>query len=156
MKQMIMVRDYCADDVNSIAKILEEYPSPTGRVWTQSSVQEMMSDAVKEQPDGVFVAEIDGQVVGFAMVMYRAWLNIAYLDYIQVKTEWMNKGAGHRLIEKCINWAAAKGARILYTETGRNNDTAITFYQAHGFQITGYIPDYYQASLDAVILVNKL
>jgi len=156
VKQMILVRSYCPDDMNRIANILSEYPSPTGTIWIRKLVQEMMSDAVKEQPDGVFVAEISGEIVGFAIVMYRAWLRIAYLDYIQVATKWSNKGAGHRLIEKCINWARAKSARILYTETGRNNDTAIRFYKKHGFQITGHIPDYYQEGLDAVILVNKL
>jgi len=153
---MILVRNYCPDDVNRIASILSGYPSPTGTIWTKKLVQEMMSDAVKEQPDGVFVAEISGDIVGFAIVMYRAWLGIAYLDYIQVATKWSSKGVGHRLIEKCIEWARAKSARILYTETGRDNDIAIRFYKKHGFQITGHIPDYYKKGLDAVILVNKL
>jgi len=61
-----------------------------------------------------------------------------------------------KLIEKCINWTKEKGARIIYTETGKNNEKAIRFYQKNGFQITGYLPDYYQEGLDAVILVNKL
>jgi len=61
----------------------------------------MMSDALKEQPNGVFVAIMNGKVVGFAIVMYRQWLTIAHLDYIQVKTDLMNKGVGHRLMEKC-------------------------------------------------------
>jgi len=115
-----------------------------------------MSDALKEQPNGVFVAIMNGKVVGFAIVMYRQWLTIAHLDYIQVKTDLMNKGVGHRLMEKCVTWAREKSARIIYTETGKNNERAIKFYQKHGFQITGYIPDYYQKGLDAVILVNVL
>ncbi len=79
-----------------------------------------------------------------------------YLDYIQVKKEYINKGVGYRLIEKCVNWARDKRARIVYTETGRDNKIAIGFYQRHGFNITGCIPEYYQKGLDAVILVNKL
>ena len=152
----IVVRNYCTEDLEDIKEILSEYPSPTGRVWSEEMVEEMMSDALKAQPDGVFVAEIDGKVVGFTIVMYRDWLNIAYLDYIQVKTNQIDKGIGHRLMEKCINWAREKDARIIYTETGKNNERAIKFYQRHGFKITGYIPDYYQKGLDAVILVNIL
>jgi len=152
----IMVRNYRPEDLESVKEILSEYPSPTGRVWSESMVEEMMSDALREQSDGVFVAEMNGRVVGFAIMMYRDWFDIAYFDYIQVKIDQINKGVGHRLMEKCINWAREKGARIIYTETGKNNERAIKFYQRHGFKITGYIPDYYQKGLDAVILVNIL
>jgi len=156
MSREITVRSYRTEDLEGIKDILSEYPGPTGRVWTETMVEEMMSDALKEQPDGVFVATINDRVVGFAILMYRNWFNIAYLNYIQVKTDWMNKGVGHRLIEKYVSWAREKGARIIYTETGRNNEGAIKFYQRHGFKITGYIPGYYQKGLDAVILVNVL
>lgn len=156
MSREIVVRNYRTRDLKGIKEILSEYPSPTGRVWSENMVEEMMSDALKEQPDGVFVAAMNGKVVGFAIVMYRDWFNIAYLDYIEVKTDLMNKGVGHRLVEKCINWAKEKSARIIYTETGKNNERAIKFYQKHGFKTTGHIPDYYQKGLDAVILVNVL
>jgi len=116
----------------------------------------MISDSLKEQPDGVLVAQFDEKVVGFAIVLYREWFNIAYLDHIQAKMEWISKGVGHKLLEECLNWARKKSARIIYTETGRNNEIAIKFYQRHGFQITGHIPDYYREGLDAVILAKKL
>ena len=156
MSREITVRSYRTEDLEDIEEILSEYPGPTGRVWTEKMIKEMMSDALKEQPDGVFVATTNGRVVGFAIVLYKEWFNIAYLDYVQVKTEQMNKGVGHMLIEKCVSWAREKGARILYTETGKNNERAIQFYQKHGFKITGHIPSYYQKGLDAVILVNVL
>lgn len=156
MNLEIVVRDYSPDDLKYVKEILLDYPSPTGRVWSEDAAEQMMSDALKEQPDGVFVAEINGKVVGFAIVMHREWFNIAYLDYIQVKIGWINKGVGHGLIERCVNWAREKGARIIYTETGKDNERAIKFYKKHNFQITGNIPDYYQKGLDAVILVNRL
>ncbi len=156
MKRDIVVRDYRSDDLEDIKEILSGYPSPTGRVWSDSLVEEMMSDALREQPDGVLVAEVGGKVVGFAVVMYREWFNIAYLDYIQVKKDYINKGFGHRLIERCVSWAREKGARMIYTETGKDNERAIKFYKRHNFKITGRIPDYYQKGLDAVILVNRL
>jgi len=156
MNQKVLVRSYCPNDFEDVRAILQEYPSPTGKAWSEDSVREMISDALKEQSDGVFVLEVSGKVVGFAIVMYRNWFGVAYLDYIQVKTEWMGKGLGHKLIEKCLNFAEEKGARVIYTETGKNNENAIRFYQRHGFEISGYIPDYYQKGLDAVILVRKI
>jgi len=156
MNRQIVVRKYHPDDFKDIEEILSDYPSPTGRAWSRNVVKKMMSDALKEQPDGVFVTDFSGKVVGFVIVIYKDWFNIAYLDFIQVKMDWIDKGVGHQLIEKCINWAGEKGARIIYTETGKDNERAIGFYQKHGFQITGCIPDYYQKGLDAVILVRKL
>jgi ribosomal protein S18 acetylase RimI-like enzyme len=70
--------------------------------------------------------------------------------------EWINKGVGHMLIGRCINWTMKKGTRIIYTETGKDNKTAIEFYRKRGFKITGCIPEYYRKGLDAVILVRKL
>lgn len=156
MNGQIVVRKYHPDDFEDVAEILSDYPSPTGRAWTKRAVDEMMSDSLKEQPDGVLAAQFDEKVVGFAIVLYREWFNIAYLDYIQVKREWISKGVGHRLLEECLNWARKRGARVIYTETGRDNETAIEFYQRHGLQITGHIPDYYREGLDAVILTKKL
>jgi len=156
MSQKIVVRNFSSKDLRAVQEILFRYSSPTGHIWSEDMVREMMSDALTEQPDGVFVAEIDGKVVGFAVIFYKEWLGIAYLDYIQARAECTRKGIGHRLVQKCVNWAREKGARIIYTETGKNNDRAIRFYQKHNFQITGYIPDYYQRGLDAVILVRRL
>lgn len=156
MNREIFVRNYQPADLRNLKRILSEYPSPTGRIWSGDIVEEMICDALKESPDGVFLAEIDEKVVGFAVVMHQRWFNIACLDYIQVLTEWVDKGIGHQLIGKCITWAIKKGARILYPETGKDNERAIKFYQKHGFKITGHIPDYYQKGLDAVILVDKL
>ena len=152
----ILVRKYRSDDLAGIKEILFGQPSPTGRLWSGDMIEAFLSDALEEQPDGVLVAETHGKVIGFAVVIYRKWFNIAYLDYIQAKTEWMNKGVGHKLIEECMIWAKEKAARIIYTETAKNNERAIRFYQKHGFQITGCIPEYYQKGLDAVILVRKL
>ena len=156
MSPEIVVRSYCSDDLDNIKEILLDYPSPIGRLWKEDAIEEMMSDALKEQPDGVFVAEISEKVVGFAIVMHREWFNISYLDYIQVKEEWINKGIGHKLIEKCISWAKEKASRIIYTETGQDNEIAIKFYKDHSFKVTGRIPDYYRKGLDAVFLVRKL
>ncbi len=156
MNREISVRSYCPDDLHYVKKILSDYPSPTGRVWTKDAVSEMLSDALKEQPDGVFVAELGKKVVGLAIVMHKEWFNIAYLDYIQVKREWIGKGLGHKLMQKCIRWAKERGARILYTETAKTNAEAIGFYQRHGFKITGRIPEYYKKGLDAVILARRM
>jgi hypothetical protein len=92
MSQEIVVRNFSSKDLKAVQKILFRYSSPTDHIWSEDMVKEIMSDALTEQPDGVFVAEIGGKVVGFAIVLYREWFGIAYLDYIQTKAEWTKKG----------------------------------------------------------------
>jgi len=77
--------------MKAVQTILSGYSSQTGHIWSEDMVEKMMSDSLREQPDGVFVAEIGGKVVGFAIVVYREWFGIAYLDYIQTKAEWTKK-----------------------------------------------------------------
>lgn len=119
MSRKILVRNYRSDDLTHVKEILSEYPSPTGRVWSEDMVKEMLSDALREQPDGVFVAEMGGKVVGLAVVIHRDWFNISLPLCSQGMLEWINRGVGHKLIERCISWAREKGLRIIYTETGK-------------------------------------
>jgi len=42
---------------------------------------------------------------------------------------------GHKLIERCLDWTKEKGARLIYTETGRGNERAIGLCQRHGLRL---------------------
>lgn len=67
MPREIVVRNYRPEDLESIKEILSEHSSPTGRVWNENMVKEMISDALREQSDGVFVATTNGKVVGLPL-----------------------------------------------------------------------------------------
>ncbi|NIO36298.1 hypothetical protein GTO27_01190 [Candidatus Bathyarchaeota archaeon] len=74
MSQDIGARFYRSEDLGAIKKILSDYSSLTGRVWSNQLVERMITDALEEQPDGVFVAEKGGKVVGFAIVLHKEYL----------------------------------------------------------------------------------
>ena len=77
---------------------------------------------------GLFVAERDGEVVGFAACTEDelAWL---YVD-----PENMRKGIGRMLSEYALN----QFPEIRYVEALKGNEPALTLYKSLGFQLIGF------------------
>lgn len=76
---------------------------------------------------GLFVAEQDGEVVGFAACTEEelAWL---YVDPAN-----MRKGIGRMLSEHALSMFP----EIRYIEALKGNEPALTLYKSLGFQLTG-------------------
>ena len=81
----------------------------------------------------VFVAEIDGAIVGFAAVLPRADGN-AELDGLFVDPDCWRHGIGRELIGHAVERARASGAEALHVV---GNPHAEAFYRASGFETTG-------------------
>jgi GNAT superfamily N-acetyltransferase len=81
----------------------------------------------------VFVAETDGQLAGFGVVLPRED-GEAELDGLFVEPDGWGKGVGRRLIEEAARRAAALGARWLCVTA---NPRAEGFYLACGFELSG-------------------
>lgn len=59
--------------------------------------------------------------------------NVAYLSYINVSSDFQNKGIGKILIGKTISRSKEKGFKELRLEVKRNNEVALHFYLNIGF-----------------------
>jgi GNAT superfamily N-acetyltransferase len=94
------------------------------------------------------VAELDGEAVGDAQAhLHEPVANAAiqpgldgsrrrvYLSYLAVQAEHRGRGIGGRLLGAVEEWARAKGAELLLTDTNlRSNVGAVEFYESHGFE----------------------
>lgn len=146
----MVVRSYKEEDLGGIQQLLHGVPSPTGRMY---DAKEMIRE---HRRDDIYVAEMEGQVVGFAIAAFNDWNWTAYLDFTLVGMDHLRRGIGTALLEAVVKSMAAKGARFIYTETGEPNTGGLCFYIQNGFVPTGVIPDYYREGEDAIILVRKL
>jgi len=86
----------------------------------------------------VFVAELDGQQVGWIELGYQKWNNRMRVWTFLVKEEFRGKGIGMQLMEHAVNVAREKGARMLVLETQSCNVYAIDFYRRFGFELIGF------------------
>lgn len=82
---------------------------------------------------GVFVAERDGVIVGFAAVLVRAD-GQTELDGLFVEPTLWKCGIGRSLVEHCGEFARARGAAALHVV---GNPHAKGFYSTCGFEVVG-------------------
>ena len=79
-----------------------------------------------------FVVEVDGKVVGFAHCSFTnsTWLEKPdlYLEDLFVSPDYRRHGLGEFLIENCASFAKEAGARRLYWQTQRSNESAQKLY----------------------------
>jgi ribosomal protein S18 acetylase RimI-like enzyme len=93
--------------------------------------------------EGTFVAEIDGEIVGFAQVDPPEWNGRAAVPHLYVSARHRGRGLGGALVEALAEHAHAAGARCLWLETQNVNYPAIQFYLATGFYLCGLDESFY-------------
>jgi ribosomal-protein-alanine N-acetyltransferase len=96
------------------------------------------------------VAVDGGTVVGYAQAEVRG--DRAILQDIAVAEDHQRRGIGRKLLLKALDTVKAKGARIVLAEVHYKCASAIPFYYAHGFRISGSSQDYFGLGHDAVIV----
>jgi N-acetylglutamate synthase-like GNAT family acetyltransferase len=82
----------------------------------------------------VYVAEIDGAIVGFAAVIPRKGGG-SELDALFVEPGIWGRGIGRQLVEQCCTVARINGSRALHVI---GNPHAEGFYEACGFEQGGH------------------
>ncbi|MBL8583557.1 MAG: GNAT family N-acetyltransferase [Rhizobiaceae bacterium] len=100
----------------------------------------------------VLVADTDGAVSGYAVVLMRRNSKVARLYSIASVVH----GQGSALLEAAQEVAAARGAERLRLEVRRDNARAIAFYRRHGFEPIGERLDYYEDGMAALRFEKRL
>lgn len=101
------------------------------------------------------VAEVDGAVAGYSMVLYRRGTAIARLYSIAVDPDFGGKGVGRALLEEAEREAFEADRLVLRLEVREDNDRAIALYRAGGYRRIDRVADYYQDGM-AAIRMEKL
>ena len=89
----------------------------------------------------ILVAEIDGEVVGFAHVMILEQKrvpclkteNVVYLQDLVVSEALRSEGIGTKLIEACKEYGRQNGADFMRTQVFPQNARGMQFYERQGF-----------------------
>lgn len=89
------------------------------------------------------LAEVDGKVAGYAMVLFRKGSGVARLYSIATAPDVSGQGIGRRLLEAAEDEAFDHGRMLLRLEVREDNSRAIRIYEASGYRSIGSEPDYY-------------
>jgi [ribosomal protein S18]-alanine N-acetyltransferase len=138
----VTIRAGTAADLESIMPVMQAaFPAETGEAWTLTQC----SGALALSGTALTVATMnrngEEQSCGFAIV--RTVLDEAELLLIAVAIDAQRLGVGTRLLNHVEALARAKGVRKLHVEV-RHDNSALSFYDCHGFIKVGERSNYYR------------
>lgn len=104
------------------------------------------------------VAEDEDALAGFVMAQESVIRKSCggHIVTIDVAPEFRRHGVGRLLMEQIEDRMRAEGAGWLRLEVAVNNSAAYEFYLGLGFAPIGRIAEYYQGSVDALVMEKAL
>jgi len=106
------------------------------------------------QRDGLLVAELDSELIGYISLTQNAQLKITWATDLAVKPKCRKQGIGSALVISAQEWAANNSSRRLILEMQPKNYPAIQLAKKLGFELCGY-NDHYFANHDIALFFSK-
>ncbi len=148
LKTNAIVRFMDKDDVEAVAEIEKECFS---RPWSEKA---LLDEIDNEDQARFFVAEIDGEVVG-----YIGTLSVALecsVTNIAVKEKYRHLGIGTKLMARAVYTSREKGDEFITLEVRKSNENALKLYENFRFKIEGERKNFYRDPIeDAYILTRN-
>jgi [ribosomal protein S18]-alanine N-acetyltransferase len=146
---MLVLRQMHLMDIEPVMEIEQRiHPHP----WTHGN----FIDALESGYIGK-VAELDGEMVGYAVLMPA--MDEAHLLNIGIDTGHQGKSLGSELLQKMLELARTAGVRRIILEVRPSNTAAMALYNKGGFREIGVRRGYYAAAAgreDAIVMELEL
>jgi [ribosomal protein S18]-alanine N-acetyltransferase len=142
-----VIRRMTAEDLDAVLEI--ERASFT-MPWTRETFRGLL----RRTDAHLFVAEVDGRVVGYAAVWVV--LDQAELGDVAVAEGWRRRGLGRRLLEAVLALMPDVGVRELFLEVRVSNDAARRLYEGYGFVEVGRRANYYERPREDALVLRRL
>lgn len=123
----MQIRSFASTDTDAVV-----------RLWTESGLVRPWNDPLRDihrkltvQPDLFLIADVDGEVVGSAMVGFdghRGWVN-----YLAVAEAHRRKGYAQALMARAEHELLLLGCPKLNLQVRAGNDAVIGFYHSLGY-----------------------
>lgn len=101
--------------------------------WQWRKARHLDEDAARD-PNGIFVAEIDGRVVGFISTRQDREAGIGHIPNLSLEPDCRGKGFGRKLIEFALQHFRDAGLTHAKIETLEQNAIGNHLYTSLGFR----------------------
>jgi ribosomal protein S18 acetylase RimI-like enzyme len=105
--------------------------------------EEYFAQLVTGDDSDVIVAEVSGEIVGYAVLLHRRAARdmlvpraYAHIENFGVAATYRREGIGRQLIEACVAQAKERGATSLELDCWEANREAMAFYSSIGMRVT--------------------
>lgn len=146
----LRIRHATPSDIDQLAD-LEKSVFSTDRI-SRRSFRTLIARPTAE----TLVAEEDGVVLGYSMILFRAGTGLARLYSLATTPGHAGRGIGRKLLEAAEEAALAHDRLFLRLEVREDNEAAIRLYDSAGYRRIGRIADYYQDGMAALRLEKPL
>jgi ribosomal-protein-alanine N-acetyltransferase len=100
------------------------------------------------------LAEESGKIVGFCLSAHEG--TRGHIITIDVLEEYRRRSLGSQLLTEVERKLSARGVRDMTLETAIENQSAIAFWQKHGYRNQGIIKKYYPGGRDAYAMTKRI
>ena len=130
------LRRITVDSFGSVA--FDEMLEERFGVWNDRDWKARKADHIDEDcaanPDGCFVAEKEGRVVGYITTRLDRTNSIGRIPNLAVTAETRGQGLGRRLIQHALDYFRAEGMALAKIETMASNPIGQSLYPSCGFE----------------------
>jgi ribosomal protein S18 acetylase RimI-like enzyme len=120
-------------DAEPLAELIHQLGYPTNGDVIRQRLQDLFSDANNH----VFVAQMDGKIVGVMVLNYIRLLHKAerkaMISALVVDEAMRGSGVGAALLERAYEHANASGCTVIELSSNESRTRAHAFYEKHGF-----------------------
>jgi ribosomal protein S18 acetylase RimI-like enzyme len=118
----------------SIDQNIERQLGPIGEHDWRFRKGRHLDDDVRRDPAGIFVAELDGQIVGFISTWMDRASGVGFIPNMSVRAEERGKGVGRKLLDHALQHFRANGLSLARIETLDQNAIGRHLYPSLGFE----------------------
>ena len=144
----ISIREFTADDLDSVIEIEEKCFPPTQRYDPMIFLHFHRKD-----PDLFIIAEYCGHVVGYAIGSIEN--SRGHIVSLAVHPCCRKRGIGSRLLVEIENRLIKRGVKTILLEVAVTNKPAINLYLKHGYIPIRIIEKYYGEE-DAYLMIKQI
>lgn len=142
-----MIRPFREEDLPALARVTEEVFGPSsidyhvqsmfgvvkGLDWSRRKVRDIEKD-VRTNPDGVFVWEDAGEVLGYVTTTIDREGGMGRIPNLAVARAAQGRGIGRRLVEHALDYFVREGMETAKIETLVGNAAGEHLYPSLGFR----------------------
>ena len=146
----VRVQDLAREDFEA-AYQLDQTCYPPGIAYSRTALAEFLSLPGAR----AWVADEEKGLVAFIIVRKQG-ASRGHIITLDVREDRRRRGLGRRLLETAEAWLAAQGVKRVRLETAADNEAAVAFWRATGYEAVATLPRYYLGRHDAYRMEKQL
>ncbi len=133
--EVMIVRRFSINDIHSVMRVVTKSLGETYPPSLYLTLHDIW-------PDGFMIAEVNGQIIGLVAAV-ESEKRVARVLMLAVLPEHRGRSYGSTLLKKLEERCLAGAFHAIGLEVRKSNMPALSFYERHGFSVSGEIKNFY-------------